>query len=63
MAAWSDLGQGDHYPTVEVYLGAQVWSDREVFTRDARIISDFDTGNPTRRKTPSSLPTAGDRAS
>lgn len=45
-AAWSDLGQGDYYPTVELFLGARAWSDSEDFSRGARIISDFDTGNP-----------------
>ncbi|HXF04600.1 MAG TPA: hypothetical protein VNM72_04200 [Blastocatellia bacterium] len=46
VAAWSDLGQGDYYPTVEIFLGARVWNDDEVFSRGARITSDFDTGNP-----------------
>lgn len=46
VAAWSDLGRGDHYPTVELFLGGRVWNDSEVFTRGAQIISDFDTGNP-----------------
>jgi len=31
-AAWFDLGQGDYYPTVELFLGARVWSDSEVFS-------------------------------
>ena len=43
---WSDLGQGDFYPTVELHLGAHGWTDAEVFSRGARISSDFDTGNP-----------------
>jgi len=45
-AAWSDLGRGDYYPTVEIFLGARVWNDSEVFSRGTRITSDFDTGNP-----------------
>lgn len=45
-AAWSDLGHGDFYPTVELFLGARVWNESEVFSRGASVISDFDTGNP-----------------
>lgn len=43
---WSDLGQGDFYPTLEVYLGARAWSDAEVFSKGTPVIADFDTGNP-----------------
>jgi hypothetical protein len=45
-SAWSDLGQGDYYPTVELFLGARAWSESEVFSRGASVIGDFDTGNP-----------------
>ncbi len=48
-AAWSDLRAqkpNDFYPTVEVYLANRAWRDDEVFHRGARVIADFDTGNP-----------------
>lgn len=43
---WSDLGQGDFYPTVQLYLGTRDWSEAEVFQRGVQMNSDFDTGNP-----------------
>ena len=45
-AVWSNLGRGDYYPTVEVFLGARVWNESEVFSRGTSVISNFDTGNP-----------------
>jgi len=41
-AAWSDLERGDYYPTVEIFLGARIWNDSEVFSRGTQLISDFD---------------------
>jgi len=45
-SAWAPVGDVDHYPTVEVFLGGPDWREREVFERGLRIIADFDTGNP-----------------
>jgi hypothetical protein len=45
-AAWSDLGQGDYYTTVEVFLGSRAWNENQVFNQGSAVTSDFDTGNP-----------------
>lgn len=42
---WSDLGNGDYYPTIEIYIGKIGWDDKDVFRRGIKIRSDFDTGN------------------
>ncbi len=45
IATWSDLGQGDHYPTIELFLGARGWGESDVFNHGVPVVSDFDTGN------------------
>lgn len=43
---WSPIGDGDYYPTIDVFIGATQWGEEEVFRRGLKITSDFDTGNP-----------------
>ena len=45
IAAWADLGKGDHYPTIELFLGARGWNESYVFNHGVSVVSDFDTGN------------------
>ena len=45
-SAWSSIGSGDYYPSIEVYVGDAVWSDEEVFNKGLKVVCDFDTGNP-----------------
>jgi len=44
-ARWSELGDGDYYPTLEVYMGDRNWNDKKVFSDGKRVRCDFDTGN------------------
>lgn len=46
ISAWSDLGEGDYYPTLELFLGDRTWDDERVFRDGRKVASDFDTGNP-----------------
>lgn len=43
---WSNLGNGDYYPTIQVFVGGAQWKEEEVFDRGLQMVSDFDTGNP-----------------
>lgn len=43
---WSPTGDGDYYPTVDLYVGNAGWREEEVFQRGLHITSNFDTGNP-----------------
>jgi len=45
-AAWSDLGDGDFYPTLPIVLGREEWEEEELFKDGLHIVADFDTGNP-----------------
>jgi len=44
--SWSILGNGDYYPSIEVFLGGAEWKETEVFNNGLEIAADFDTGNP-----------------
>jgi len=43
--SWQDLGGGDYYPTIEIYLVNKNWHNQKVFKDGVKIRSDFDTGN------------------
>ncbi len=45
-AAWSQLGDGDFYPTLPVVLGREEWEEEELFRNGLHVVADFDTGNP-----------------
>lgn len=43
---WSPIGDGDYYPTIDMFIGGAQWEEEEVFRRGLKLTSDFDTGNP-----------------
>ena len=45
-ASWNFIEDEDYYPTINLVIGNSEWTDRLVFDRGLRIVSDFDTGNP-----------------
>lgn len=46
VSTWFDLGRGDYYPTLDIFLGDGTWDNQRVFRDGQKIRSDFDTGNP-----------------